>query len=119
VDWAILGSGDRHMAMALAGRALQSAPGNINQNYKILLEKFQKRCEGLAVSWVPGTMLHFWHGSFENRKYRERWEILTKNDFDPLRDITMKSDKSLVLTRTGLRLVTALDQYFIGRNEDS
>ena len=119
VDWAILGSGDRHMAMALAGRALQSAPGNINQNYKILLEKFQKRCEGLTVSWVPGTMLHFWHGSFENRKYRQRWEILTKNDFDPLRDITMKSDKRLVLTRTGLRLVTALDQYFIGRNEDS
>ena len=37
IDWAILGSGDRHMAMALIGRALGSAPGNINERYKKLL----------------------------------------------------------------------------------
>ena len=118
VNWAILGSGDRHMAMALAGRALQSAPGNIHQNYKTLLKEYQKVCEGLTLSWVPGTIIHHWHGSLENRRYRERWEILTKNNFDPLKDITISDDGHVRLTRSGLRLVGELDEYFMGRKED-
>jgi hypothetical protein len=117
VDWAILGSGDRHMAMALAGRALQSAPGNVHPNYKTLLEEYQKLCEGLRVSWVPGTILHHWHGSLANRRYRERWEILTKNNFDPFKDIAI-NDGHVLLTRTGLRFIGDLDEYFLGRRED-
>jgi len=118
IDWAILGSGDRHMAMAWAGRALQSAPGNIHPNYKALLEEYQKMCQGLRISWVPGTILHHWHGSFENRRYRERWEILIKNNFDPFKDIRMTEHGHVALTRSGLRLVTQLDEYFLGRKED-
>jgi hypothetical protein len=118
VNWAILGSGDRHMAMAMAGRALQSAPGNIHPNYKTLLKEYQKLCEGLSLSWVPGTIIHHWHGSLENRRYRERWEILTKNNFDPLKDITISDDGHVTLTRAGLRLVGQLDEYFLGRKED-
>jgi len=117
VDWAILGSGDRHMAMALAGRAIQSAPGNVHQNYKTLLEEYQKLCEGLRLSWVPGTIMHHWHGSLANRRYRERWEILTKNNFDPLKDIVI-NDGHVQLTRSGLRFIEDLDEYFIGRKED-
>jgi len=119
IDWAILGSGDRHMAMAWAGRVLQSAPGNIHPNYKSLLEEYQKMCMGLRISWVPGTILHHWHGSFENRRYKERWEILTKNNFDPFKDIRMTTDGHVALTRSGLRLIRELDEYFIGRREDS
>jgi hypothetical protein len=119
IDWAILGSGDRHMAMALAGRALQSAPGNIHTNYKALLEEYQRMCTGLRISWVPGTILHHWHGSFENRRYKERWEILTRNKFDPFKDVRMTSDGQVALTRPGLRLVRELDEYFLGRKEDS
>ena len=118
IDWAILGSGDRHMAMAWAGRALQSAPGNIHPNYKALLEEYQKMCQGLRISWVPGTILHHWHGSLENRRYRERWEILTKNNFDPFKDIRMTDEGHVALTRSGLRLVGQLDEYFMGRKED-
>lgn len=119
IDWAILGSGDRHMAMALAGRALQSAPGNIHPNYKALLEEYQRMCTGLRISWVPGTILHHWHGSFENRRYKERWEILTRNKFDPFKDVRMTSEGQVALTRPGLRLVRELDEYFLGRKEDS
>ena len=117
VDWAILGSGDRHMAMALMGRAVQSAPGNVHKNYKTLLEEYQKLCEGLRLSWVPGTILHHWHGSLANRRYRERWEILTKNNFDPLNDIVI-NDGHVMLTRSGLRFIEDLDGYFLGRKED-
>jgi hypothetical protein len=81
------------------------------------LEEYQKLCEGLRLSWVPGTILHHWHGSLANRRYRERWEILTKNKFDPLNDIVI-NDGHVMLTRSGLRLIEDLDGYFLGRKED-
>lgn len=120
LDWAILGSGDRHMAMALIGKVLDSAPGNIHENYRTMLREFQYACKGLTLSYVPGTILHHWHGSLENRRYRERWDILTQNRFDPLVDIGQREDNGLIqLTKSGQRMVDDLDNYFIGRLEDN
>jgi hypothetical protein len=118
IDWAILGSGDRHMAMAWAGRVLQSAPGNIHPNYKALLEEYQNMCMGLRISWVPGTILHHWHGSLENRRYRERWDIITKNNFDPFEDLDT-STECVRLSASGLRLEKEIYNYFLERKEDS
>lgn len=119
LDWAILGSGDRHLAMALTGRALQSAPGNIHGNYKALLKELELLCKGLKVSWVDGTIVHQWHGSLEKRKYRERWDILTKNRFDPLTDIGFTKRDIIQLTSEGSRLKAPIEDYFMGRDEDS
>ena len=119
IDWAILGSGDRHMALAWIGRVKDSAPGNISPNYMNLLTDYQKACKNLEVSYVPGTILHHWHGRFEDRRYKERWEILTKNNFDPCLDISVSNSGVTCLTRRGLRLVKELQEYFTGRREDS
>jgi hypothetical protein len=119
IDWAILGSGDRHMAMALIGRALGSAPGNINERYKKLLILFQAAVKDMKLSWVDGTILHFWHGSLENRKYRERWLILTENSFDPIADIKYDRNGQVHLTGRGLRFEKYLFKYFLEREEDS
>ena len=119
IDWAILGSGDRHMAMALIGRALGSAPGNINERYKKLLILFQAAVKDMKLSWVDGTILHFWHGSIENRKYRERWLILTENSFDPIADIKYDKNGQIHLTGRGLRFEQYLFKYFLEREEDS
>lgn len=118
IEWAILGSADRHMAYALMGRAEFSAPGNVHKNYKKLLRDFQRLCSGLTLSYIPGTILHHWHGSLADRKYRERWDILTSHKFDPLSDV--QTHKGLVvLTRKGLRIQNDLIEYFVGRKEDS
>lgn len=119
IDWAILGSGDRHMALAWIGRVSDSAPGNINPNYMNLLTDYQKACKGLEVSYVPGTILHHWHGRFEDRRYKERWEILTKNNFDPCLDISVTDSGVTCLTRKGLRFAKDLQEYFTARREDS
>ena len=119
IDWAILGSGDRHMAMALAGLADKSCPGNIHPNYKVLLDDFQKKMKNFKTSYVDGTIVHHWHGAFANRRYKERWEILTKNQFDPFVDIGMEADGTVRLTKDGKRFEALLDEYFIGRKEDS
>jgi hypothetical protein len=119
VDWAILGSGDRHMAMALAGLGQFSAPGNIHENYKVLLKLYEARVKPLKVSWVNGTIIHFWHGSFADRRYKERWDILTKNVFDPFEDIGYTDEGLVQLTKKGHRFEKFLDEYFLGRKEDS
>jgi len=119
IDWAILGSGDRHMAMCLAGLGMESAPGNIHENYKILLKLYESRVKKFKVSWVDGTIIHYWHGAFADRRYKERWDILTKNNFDPFEDIGF-TDKGLVqLSTQGKRFEKFLEEYFVGRKEDS
>lgn len=118
IDWAILGSGDRHMCLAWIGRVKDSAPGNIHPNYKAWLEEYECRCEGLEVSYIEGTILHHWHGRLEDRKYRERWDILTKNKFDPMADIGQTDSGLVQLSNSGWRLEKELLDYFIGRRED-
>jgi hypothetical protein len=117
LDWAPLGSADRHMALSLVNKVDWSYPGNIHENYKIILSVFQMRCRNLKLSYVPGNILHHWHGSLENRKYRERWDILTKHKFDPMRDVEYRNGV-LHLTDEGSRMQKDLDRYFIERRED-
>lgn len=119
LEWAILGSGDRHFAMALIGRAIESCPGNIHPNYKKLLGEFQQRCKDLTLGCVTGTVLHHWHGDLKNRQYRERWLILVNHSYDPLIDVGLDSHGVMHLTETGLRLEQPLIKYFIDRQEDA
>lgn len=119
IDWAILGSADRHMAFALTGRVLDSAPGNVHTNYKTLLAKYQHSVKGLKLGWIPGTILHHWHGSLEDRKYKERWDILTQGKYDPIADIGLTKHGLVQYTLSGKRFARDILKYFKERNEDS
>jgi len=118
-DWAILGSGDRHLAMSLAGLGQTSCPGTIHENYKIMLKLYERGLKNFKVSWVDGTIIHYWHGSFTDRRYRERWDILVQNSFDPFEDIGFTDEGLVQLTEKGRRFEKYLDDYFMGRREDS
>lgn len=118
IDWAILGSGDRHMAHAFYGNIIESCPGNVHPNYKLLLEEYQKKCKGLKLSYIQGTILHKWHGSLVNRKYKERWNILTKLQYDPIGDVTKTTKGLIKLTERGKRFIEPLNDYFQERAED-
>lgn len=118
VEFAILGSGDRHMALALIGLVDYSYPGTIHTNYKALLHIFQDRCLSLRLGYIPGKILHHFHGSIADRKYVERWNILTHLQYDPTQDI-YKNNKGLIgLTVSGKRLQSAIKMYFMTRKED-
>lgn len=119
LDWAILGSGDRHMALALIGRVLDSAPGNVHTNYKTLLLSFQRSVQGLRLGWVPGTIVHHWHGSLKDRKYKERWDTLTSEQYDPLSDVGLTQHGLTQFTASGKRFNPLIEQYFRDRHEDS
>lgn len=118
IDWGILGSGDHHMALAMIQKVDQSHPGGIHANYQKKLRDFQSRVKGLTLGFTPGTILHHWHGRLEDRKYRERWDILVKGAYDPCKDIQKNRTGVMQLTAHGDRLRVPIHEYFVGRKED-
>jgi hypothetical protein len=125
LDLNICGAGDYHMACALIGQVEFSRPGNIHENYKLMLDAWQRRAEIAVrrdIGYVTGTIRHYYHGTKKNRRYRERWDILTKNDFDPFSDVHYDRHGVLHLApatdaRTR-RLRDQLRDYFAERKED-
>jgi hypothetical protein len=119
IDWAILGSADHHMSLAWIGKVDTSHPGGIHSNYVRMLTEFQKRCHCLTLGYVKGTILHHWHGSLKDRRYVERWNILVKNQYDPLQDIGRNAVGLIQLTPNGRRFAEPIREYFAGRREDN
>lgn len=121
IDYAILGSGDHHMALALVNKVACSYPSNIHPSYKEQLHQFQERCrqKSLKLGYVPGSIVHYWHGRLQDRKYRERWQILVENNYSPMNDIYYAKSGAIQLTTTGKRFAKDITQYFVDRKEDN
>lgn len=122
IEFPILGAADHHMCKAWIGRISESFPSEINPNYKTLCENYQKRCDRHLqqnIGYVEGTIIHYWHGKKADRKYRERWDILTNNDYDPLMDIKKDSNNLWILEGNKHKFRDDLRYYFRARNEDS
>lgn len=122
IDFAILGAADHHMALGLVGAIDQSRPNNVGESYKRRLKQWENRVERTImrnVGFVKGTIVHGWHGSFRDRKYRERWDVLVQCKYDP--DIDIKRDWQGLYTfdQVKPRMRDLLMQYFLQRNEDS
>ena len=121
LDFAILGSADNHMILSFIGLVNKSIVNGMHPNYKMLCENFQERCERHIkrnLGFVHGTVLHHYHGNKGDRKYVDRWQVLIKNKFDPLRDISKNSDGLWVLNEEKIQLRDEIRRYFRERNED-
>lgn len=126
LERAILGAADRHMALALVGKAQYSFHPKLNSKYQEYILEYQNRCETSIrrdVGFVPGTVLHTWHGKKADRKYYDRWQILVTNDYQPYHDLKKNSYGLFQLNDDGterfVRLRDQLRGYFRVRNEDS
>ena len=100
LDFCIIGAGDHHIAWSCVGKIDDTIHKGICPDYYKACNDFQDKayraCAGL-VGFVHGRIEHNYHGHKENRKYWGRWEILTKNDFDPLTDVAYDSQGVRVL----------------------
>lgn len=122
MDFPILGSGDHHMAMALIGRVDECRPDKANIVYKTELKLWQDRAETIIkrdVGYVPGTLVHMWHGKKRDRRYVDRWQILIENDYNPMTDVKRDWQGLWQLSGNKPRLRDDIRQYFRSRNEDS
>jgi hypothetical protein len=122
IDWAILGSADRHMATALIGTVHKSCPKGISPEYKDLLEIWQQRALDYIkkdVGYIEGTINHFFHGAKANRRYKDRWKILVEHKYTPSLDLKRFYNGTFQLTDRSIGLRDDIRQYFAQRSEDS
>lgn len=118
-DKSILGAGDHNMSLCLIGKGLESVNKDTSDGYKQSITEYQKNMIGLRLGYVPGVIRHYYHGKKKNRRYAERWYILVKHEYDPMRHVTYSKDGLLVPTREcPHELVDDVLEYFKQRNED-
>ena len=122
IDTAVLGAADHHMALALIGRARDSFPGGISPSYKRPILQWQDRAtRHIAgnLGCVPGTIEHGFHGAKADRKYVDRWGILTRNAFDLDTDVKLNTTGMWELTGNKPALRRDIAAYFVARAEDA
>ena len=124
-DWPILGSADHHFLLALIGCVDRSCPMPRNSRYYKKLKIYEERALRYIkkdIGAVEGLITHGWHGKKKDRRYRERWSILSDNQFDPDTDLRRDSQGLWQLnvdTPRQIRLRDEIRQYFRQRSEDS
>lgn len=122
---AICGSADHHMMLSLIGEGKLSVPAGLHPNYLKAIMSWQERALDTVkkdIGYVPGTILHHWHGKKTDRKYWKRWDILKNSHFDPEKDLVKDSQGLLRLVVKDERQRMLRDQlraYLRQRNEDS
>jgi hypothetical protein len=123
IDMAILGAADRHMAFGLIGKIEQSLPGDkLHPEYMDELVQWQHRAEKYIkrnIGYMHGTVFHHWHGKKKDRRYKERWQILIENKYNPHHDLKRDWQMLWQLTDNNIKLRDDIRAYFRARNEDS
>lgn len=121
-DESILGGGDRFMAMSLIGKPEYSYPKGLSEGYIERMNLWSERCDRYIkgnVGYMPGAILHYWHGKKVNRGYRTRWNILVDHAYDPEHDLKNDWQGLFQLTERNPRMKYDIREYFSQRNEDS
>ena len=73
---------------------------------------------GTQIDYLEGNLYHFWHGSLDRRRYRERAEELAQFGFDPIADTVDEPGGSLELAENRPELTAWSTRYFSSRQED-
>lgn len=121
LDTAILGAGDNHMAHALYGMAELSIPDGVTAGYRNSILRWEERAKYIHkdIGYMPGLILHDWHGKKRDRRYYDRWKIIVDNQFDPNEDLTRDWQGMWQIRPERIKLRDDIRGYFRSRNEDS
>ena len=116
---AILGSGDNIMLYSLLGNGIKAINHKSTDDYKQSIVSFQQKIKYLRFGYTPGVIRHYFHGHKKNRKYMERWQILIKHHFSPLKHLQKDSYGILIPSSSfPTQLQQDIVHYFQQRNED-
>ena len=121
MEFPILGSADHHMAWASVNQVDRSIHQKMTDAFKRRCHDWQRNAFRVThghLGYVPGTIIHSFHGPKQKRFYRERWQILVEHRFDPDTDLR-KDGQGLLLVVNKPHLLQACHEYFASRAEDS
>lgn len=116
---AIAGSGDTVMASAWLGE--KELPREVpyrNEDWRLWTEKSRAwvRANG-GCGFVPGTVVHDWHGDHHERRYTARFRLL--EEIDPKNAVSRREDGLLEFTPdVPINVRLGFKAYFDVRNED-
>ena len=125
MDWLPTGSGDWHMANALIGNLTGAVDSRHSPGYLRNCRIWEERAAGVrdnpngGLGYMPGLLLHSYHGSKGNRQYAHRHKFVINVGFDPDYDLKRDSQGLWQLTGRNLKLRDGLRMYARMRNEDS
>ena len=90
-----------------------------NIDYHVSMVEFQDKTKGLRLGYTPGVIRHHYHGTKQNRQYTERWKILMKHSFSPMKHLTY-DDKGIIIPSKDFSEEFKKDimNYFKERKED-
>ncbi|HSI05611.1 MAG: hypothetical protein ACAI38_10195 [Myxococcota bacterium] len=123
-DAMILGSADHVMAHAALGdwtsQCIRVTAG-VNNPYAADIRawgrRFHEDVKG-ALGFVPGDLLHLWHGSAANRRYVERTKQLVALGYDPKTDLRVGDSGAWEWASDKPELHAWVVDYFSQRRED-
>lgn len=121
LDFPALGSADQHMAHAFVGRMQDTVHGDYSDSYKKKLMEWQERANHVIkgnLGYIPGSVLHYWHGSKKDRGYTTRFNILIKHQYDPVLHIEKDWQGVYRWTERDYEMHYDIQRYFASRRED-
>jgi hypothetical protein len=126
-DRLILGGGDLAMAWAMYDDEFcfpseqwldqLGTPSQI-EDLVAWKNRFYRDVKG-SVSYVKGSVYHYWHGTIANRAYTTRQMILKNADFDPKIDIQLDENGCWKWSTSKPNLHKEVMGYFWSRREES
>lgn len=121
LDTHIMGGGDNMMYFAAMGMfsTYMLTRTNIEwrQAYLKWAAKFYREVKA-NVGYIPGNVMHLYHGTYADRQYVERWMILSRNEFNPEEDIKINEDGIWEWASDKPDLHDSVAEYFAERKED-
>lgn len=121
-DFCIAGSADSYIARAVIGRIEDSIYSGMSESWSELLVDFQNRCQDFyktdRINYVKNMVIHYWHGSMENRQYKTRKNILLKHRYDPVHHLIKDAAGLNHFVNVPVEFRQDLEMYFLARNED-
>jgi hypothetical protein len=121
MDFPILGSADHHMGFAMIGRVKDTIHNGMTPSFFELCYEWQQRALQITngeVGFSVGRIEHWFHGPKNRRYYRERWQILVENKYDPKVDLR-RDDQGIIYLVGKPKLEHAIIKYNRSRLEDS
>jgi hypothetical protein len=123
-DRCIIGSADHLSAHAMIGNFSSDCFTPDLGNNPIEIECFREWAIPFyedvrgKISYVPGTILHRWHGTLEDRQHGPRHRRLADCGYDPRTDLRLNEDGCWEWNTDKPELHALLREYFKSRKED-
>ena len=120
-EYAILGSGDNIMASSFIQSSAVPISMASHPEYLQSVAEFKRRSRGFRLGYVPGVIRHYYHGSKASRQYTERWKILVRGGYTPLKHVFSDEEKGGILRATTdfpIAMSEEIREYFRSRKED-